>query len=913
MREAGILAFALLLGAVACSGGVPQPGRERLNLDGRWAYAPGASTPPRSFTSTVPVPGLVDLAMPPCAPAGSYHWYKRTFSVPPRLVGEHAFLRIGPAQFGTQVMLNGKVIGSDPACYVPQEYRIDTAIAREGANELLVRVGEKGTLPPGSALCCDNEKPTWTPGIWGDAAVLFTGSPRLRLVQIIPVLARPAGSADGPDRIEVRLTLEELDGTEVAGKVELQVTEAATGRQVGAPVLVDYQVPAAGTKPVTGIVPIPGARYWSPDEPFLYRLRARVLKGREETDRVEERFGMREFTVNGADFRLNGRKIFLRGSNIAFHRLLSSPDRAALPWQDTWIRRALVDLPRSCHMNFFRFHLGHAYDRWYDFADEGGILLQDEWPFFGAPEGADPKQIESEMRRWVEANQNHPSIVIWDALNEANPNPVTRVITGEIIPRLKKVDPTRLWEPVDIEEEHPYIYSLGPVVSRERFGYSRSVAELARGAHPLVLNEFCWFWLDYDGAPSSLMKDVLPRWLGRKSTPEQRLAHQAYLATELVELFRRVRADAIQPFVYLSMNDYATSNWFLRPLAELKPKPILDALRNAFAPFGISLATWDQHYFAGERRVLPVHVFNDAGSLARGRLVPGVEDDGGRTVWQGDAIPVEVQGADQVVKQVTFKLPDSPGRYTLVASLFAFDASAPVAASRKVAWVLDDPVAPAGLKARRIGVVDLDDEVARFLDTAGFSAVRRVNLKDSGVRMPLDVDLLVVGPGGLRAAGWPGLAGPVSSWIERGGALVILEPEFGSRGAEVLVLPNLSLRSSWREDRFAGGYDSYFFPEEDTHPLWSGLVPDQLRMFSGDEGEAVSQHDVTVNQGTRVLARCGLGLRIAAVEELRFGKGVVLICRVQTRGRLLGRADAPTRRADPVARQLFLNLLACAK
>ena len=113
------------------------------------------------------------------------------------------------------------------------------------------------------------------------------------------------------------------------------------------------------------------------------------------------------------------------------------------------------------------------YNRWYDIADEHGMLLQNEWQFWMAT--GSEEQITREFTRWLRDNWNHPSIVIWDALNESS----DAVVEQRVIPQMKELDPTRPWEPVDFADDHPYIYSLGPVLNDRQFGFSRSLQDLA--------------------------------------------------------------------------------------------------------------------------------------------------------------------------------------------------------------------------------------------------------------------------------------------------------------------------------------------------------------------------------------------------------------------------------------------------
>jgi hypothetical protein len=139
----------------------------------------------------------------------------------------------------------------------------------------------------------------------------------------------------------------------------------------------------------------------------------------------------------------------------------------------------------------------------------------------------------------------------------------------------------------------------------------------------------------------------------------------------------------------------------------------------------------------------------------------------------------------------------------------------------------------------------------------------------------------------------------------------------GLEGREtVSVLDDLSLEIEKRVDADKGGYDSYVFAEDPSHPLWNGITKEHLKMFNGAlGGEMVSQHNVIPLAAHTVLARCGLRLNVIAVTELAAGAGKAIISRLQTRGRLMDHDHSNSlfdRRVDPVAQQYLLNLLAYA-
>lgn len=869
--------------------------RNEFSLNGRWELQAGSGEKrPQEFLSTVPVPGLVDLADPSYNwDAADFHWYRTHFTVADDEMPPLAFLRINQAQFGTAAWLNGREIGSSISCYTSQEYRIDSALKLNDLNELVLRIGAKRTLPPESAVGKDREKERFIPGVWGDVSLKFCGNPRIQHVQVIPDIDKAIA--------EVRVTLENTGSSLKNVSLSLRVSERASRRIVSEQFVKAVETLAFQRTTTTLMVPIGNMHLWSPDSPFLYVLETAVTGDGGETDMVGTVFGMREFRITGKGFFLNGKRIFLKGGNIAFHRFLSDKERKLLPWNRKWIRRVLIDIPKEHHFNFFRNHLGQMYNAWYDIADEHGMLIQNEWHFWGTT--GSKEQITNEFTEWIRDNCNHPSIIVWDPLNESTDGHVQE----EIVPGMKLLDPTRPWESVDVVEEHPYIYSLGPVLNHRPFGFTRALEDIENSATPTMLNEFVWWWLDSDGEPTPLMKGVTERWLGPDTTMEDLLKHQAFLAQELVELFRRMRVDAIQPFVYVSNNDGPTAHWFLGPIEQLRPKPVLAALRNAFAPFGISLELWDRHFFIRETRMVKVWLFNDEEERKEGVVHYGVADAKGAWIWEKE-VPVTVEGTEVAQLPLEIVFPSITGSYIVRAELFDRQSNVPTSASHKVAHVFDSGQVPFNFTDMSVAVLEIGREYRTFLQSSGVSVV------DVASHQLSDVEAVVVAEEVMRTDRYVGLIEDLSRYVDDGRVLVLIEPEFGIRTRSIVrVLRDLDLVVEPRQDTDRGGYDSHVFPVDFQHPLWRDLHKEHLKMFNGGYGgEVVSDYNVLPTRGFQTLAQCGLGLATPAVMEIDFGKGKILVSRLQTRERLTPNqtaTDLYARKPDPVLQRYMLNLL----
>jgi hypothetical protein len=864
-----------------------------LPLNGTWELEPGGrDVPPLEWAHRVPVPGLVDLATPTYDwNASEYQWYRASFDASTIPADRVVFLRLDQSRFGTAVWVNGSSAGEGIACYTAQEYRIDQVLKRDAPNELVIRVGARSTLPVESAVGNDQELSRFIPGIWGDVSLQVTGLVRIKSVQIIPHL-QPRG-------IDAKVVVENLGTAPASIRLEGAVVSMEGERIAQVP---SQQLTVApGVQSLTVHCAMPNAALWAPDSPVLHVLDLTAAIGTEVSDGTSTRFGLREFRVDGKDFLLNGKKIRLRGSTIAFHRFLADLQRGTLPWDRAWIKRVLVDIPKEHHFNFFRVHLGQMYGAWYDVADECGILLQNEWPFWRT--SGTKEQIVREWTDWITENANHPSIVIWDALNEWRDS----LVEEEIIPQMKQLDPTRPWEPVDFEDQHSYVYSLGPVLNAQKFRFALGAEELEQLPGPLVVSEFMWWWLNPQNYPTLLMEGVVERWIGPNWTKAMLTTHQSFLMQELVECFRRMDAAAIQPFVYLSNGHGGAGNWFEGDIRTATPKPVLRALKNALAPVGVSIELWDRHFFPGEERQVRVFLFNDTNVEQRATLHLSIRSVEGLLFFSRSST-ADIKPMDTVILPCDLQFPSAAGSYQVWAEVSAADPGLERSVSRKEAFVVGPPETRPKERAAAVYLFSHEGELRTFYESQG--------IRTLSWQTPYGRERAVVIADGraVESGQYVETRDILGEFVRNGGRLVLIEPERAiMKSADILVLPDLELSIRHREDLDRGGYDSYVFPDHLGHSLWDELMSEHLRMFNGGlGGEAVSAHDVTVRAAHMVLARCGLGLRTLVAAEIPYGDGFVLMCRIQLRGRLVQELDEPSlfaRRPDPVAQQIAMNFL----
>jgi beta-galactosidase len=685
--------------------------RTIINLNGTWQFDQTMNAfPPAKYSRTIPVPGLVHLATPKIDDYDKffkradqveakeqhnlynidytprYSWYRRTVFIPKELDEKEAVITIKKSQYVTQVYVNGIDLGSSMACYTPVEFPISKALKFGAENEILIKVGDRVWLPSEAAGGTDKEKEHYLPGIWDDVLLSFTGQVRVNRLLVLPSVAgkkvtvkalirnfKPAQIFYG-DAMSDSVTME----VSIAEKLSGKIVATKSGR---------FSAKRDNHTEVVLDIPMSYFSNWSPDQPFLYVAKATIKTDKATSDETSKQFGMRDFTRKGKFFYLNGEKIILRGTNVTLQRFFEDPDCSNLVWDKEWVKKFLVEHPKKLNWNMMRICVGIAPDFWYDIADEYGLLFQNEWLYW-QNHGWD-EQIRKEYTDWVWSDGNHPSIAIWDAINENWDD----YIGNTLIPELKKLDPTRIWDAGymtgdhmvqdEMDEPHPYqgvVNWIQPGANRDVYplgdlDFNPSInQEMNNASSPQLVNEYGWIWLWRNGKPSKLCVEVFEHYLGKNSTPEQNWELQAYwMQLETEWLRSNPNIAGVLAFCYLTNNYGYTGDWFLDPVKELKPTPTLDWFQHAFAPVGTFINLADERYVRMKEPHVPGSnlLFNLAGvnnnsATAAGTVKIKLIDSTGRTVSE-QSNPAKLQSYLRTDLPVSITLPTKAGGYVLIA------------------------------------------------------------------------------------------------------------------------------------------------------------------------------------------------------------------------------------------------------
>lgn len=685
-----------------------------IDLNGKWQFEQTVKAiPPAKFTRTIPVPGLIHLAVPkvdqydvlfrkPDKVVFSeehnvenqeykprYNWYYKKIKIGNEFRDKNAVLTIMKSKYVTRVFVNGMDVGSSMECYTPIEFPITKYLRFGQDNEILIQVGDRAWLPSEAAGSTDKEKINYLPGIWDNVFITFSGKFSVHKMLMLPSLKDSKVTA----KLQVRSFYppQLLFGATMFDTctIEVEILEKVSGRKV-ASARQNAVIKRDNITIVEIPVPMDNPHVWTPDDPFLYTASVRIREKGELSQQRSKNFGMREFGSQGKFFTLNGEKTILRGTNITLHRFFEDPECQNLPWDRDWVKKFLVDIPKENHWNMMRICVGLVPDFWYDIADESGLMFQNEWLYW-QNHGWD-EQIRKEYTNWVWSDGNHPSIVIWDAINE-NWDPY---IGEKLIPELRQLDNTRIWDAGfmtaddlgvldEMDEPHPYIdialhddyksfrdkkpYPLGdldyPADNWQEIFVSSSV--------PQLVNEYGWMWLWRDGSPSKLTVKNYDYYLGENASNDDRRQLQGYWLQLQTEWLRSERSLAgVLQFCYLTNNYGFTGDTFIGNIKDLTPSPMLQWFKHGFAPVAAFIDLTDERYMKHVKPHAPsslltfnIFAINDLQTPANGRVQIRLLDSGGNEVLRTED-KVQIPGYGKTIVPFAITLPDKSDGYLLV-------------------------------------------------------------------------------------------------------------------------------------------------------------------------------------------------------------------------------------------------------
>nr|WP_238710320.1 glycoside hydrolase family 2 TIM barrel-domain containing protein [Oceanipulchritudo coccoides] len=363
-------------------------------------------------------------------PVGSY---RREFELPDSWkhadgAGDSIFLHFEGVESAFYLWVNGKPVGYSQGSRTPAEFNVSKFLI-PGVNTIAVEVYR---WSDGSYL---EDQDFWRlSGIYRDVYLWKAGAARVENFQV----NADYESADGSGTFSL--------SAKIGGSATVLIELIDPG---GVSLFEKTLEPSKGALEM--VHELASVQPWSAESPDLYSLLITVMNDAGTVaEVVTQPVGFRRVEIKDSRFLVNGVGIKLKGVNRHEH----SPDTGHYVTREDMVRDIL--LFKRNNINAVRTAHYPNVPEWYHLCDRYGIYVMDEGNIeshgFGKGQGNalndNPDFMEAHVdrvRRMVERDINHPSVIIWSTGNEAGDGPNTNACRTW----MKERDPSR---PVSYED-----------------------------------------------------------------------------------------------------------------------------------------------------------------------------------------------------------------------------------------------------------------------------------------------------------------------------------------------------------------------------------------------------------------------------------------------------------------------------
>lgn len=342
--------------------------------------------------------------------------YRKTFTLPTEWNDRHIFIHFDGVQSAFYLWINGEKVGYSQGSRTPAEFNI-TPYIEQGENTITVEVYR---WSDGSYL---EDQDMWRlSGIYRNVYLFSTPHIHIRDFEATPTLDKEY--QDG--RLQITTELQNYsDNQSPPLHIELSLLDATL-----APVAEKTKSPTDPIPPhtntsLTANLTVQQPKKWSAEQPYLYTL---LLQLKDETNTILEfescKVGFRTVEIQGGQLLVNGQPILVKGVNRHEHDPITghyvTPE--SMEQDIKLMKRANINAVRTSH---------YPNDpHWYTLCDEYGIYVIDEANIESEGMGYAPEKTLANNPEWekahldrikrmVERDKNHPSIITWSMGNEA--------------------------------------------------------------------------------------------------------------------------------------------------------------------------------------------------------------------------------------------------------------------------------------------------------------------------------------------------------------------------------------------------------------------------------------------------------------------------------------------------------------
>ncbi|AWB66201.1 hypothetical protein C2869_07025 [Saccharobesus litoralis] len=333
-------------------------------------------------------------------------WYSKTFEVPQTWQGKSVSVSFERVHWVSQLWLNEQKIGQQTSLAAPHQYTLGKL--KPGKHKITLRVDNSEHVHMGYNAHSVSEQ---TAGTWNGVVGQLTMQARPNVwIEKFTVSPKPVNGM-----VKVSYQLGKTEGTDG----EYHLTLDAIGKSQGnthnpAPLVIKGNIADIDQDILSVNYPMSEqALLWDEYEQHLYQLDAK-LETETALDTRQLTFGLRDMTVDGKHFSVNGYKTYIRSvDDCAVMPATGYAPMDVASWRKVW------QTYKDFGLNLARFHSWAPPEAAFVAANEVGIYLKPEVGEWGPVKTQDQFDfMRAEAKRILDTFGHHPSFVQMGLGNE---------------------------------------------------------------------------------------------------------------------------------------------------------------------------------------------------------------------------------------------------------------------------------------------------------------------------------------------------------------------------------------------------------------------------------------------------------------------------------------------------------------
>lgn len=610
----------------------------KISLNGNWNYIkdPENKFQINSIKNFIKSKELPSIKVPSNWELEGFHnysgviWYIKHFKIPDKQKLETCnFLEFNGVDYFADIWLNGNYLGNHEGYFQKFYINVSDKLLFESNNIIIIKVNSpreepeevwplKKQLIKGIFNHHDCRPGSWslehgqdmnTGGIWNDVNLFYNTKLIINNTKITSILDNDYKSATINVSIDYRSNFSEPKNV----RLKIDILDSNSNKTE---LLKNIELSSGNSQLDISFKLANPLLWWSWDlgTQNQYKIKFNI----KNVITFTEKFAIRKVEINENDqFLLNGKNLFLRGTNIIPAQFLSELKKKRI--------KKIVGLIKEANINAVRVHAHVNRKELYEEFDKAGIIVWQDFSLQWTYEESDKFRSNAvkQIKDMVNLLYNNPSICFWCCHNE--PGEQIHTLDHLLKDGILSQDQTRIIRNASNYEEHPYdgwywgnmehfaAAPMGPLVTE----FGAQALPVKKSLQKFIPEEKLYppnidYWKYHNFQPDTTF-NIAKIDTGNNIDDfiENSQKYQSDLIKTAVHFYRRKKKSNISGlFQFMFIDCWPSITWSIVDYY-LQKKQAFETLKECYSPLFLSVNFRQDQYFPNSKLNFDFHIIND--------------------------------------------------------------------------------------------------------------------------------------------------------------------------------------------------------------------------------------------------------------------------------------------------------------